>query len=78
MIAAIDKARAVLQTALTGLDLVKEELTGDLTLDSFLKLRSEITAHTFMLFKERKEELMQERIVAFKAENWDLYKEKIQ
>jgi len=31
-----------------------------------------------MLFKDRKEELMQERIVAFKAKKWDVYKEKIQ
>jgi len=78
MIAQVDKARAVLQGALTKIDLVKEELTGDLTIESFLKLRGEITAHTFMLFKDRKEELMNERIVAFKAENWDVYKEKIQ
>lgn len=57
---------------------MKEELTGDLTLESFLSLRAELTAHTFMLFKDRKEELMLERIEAYKAKNWDLYKEKIQ
>ena len=78
VMAAIDMARATLKKALTDLKLVKEELTGDLTLESFLSLRGEITAHTFLLFKERKEELMLERIVAYKAENWDLYKEKIQ
>ena len=54
-IALIEKARELLKTALTGLDLEKEQLTGDLTLESFLKLRAEITAHTFMLFKDRKE-----------------------
>lgn len=42
------------------------ELSGDLTLESFLKLRAEINAHTFVLFQTRKEELMDERVAAFK------------
>jgi len=35
----VDVARFKLKDALSKLDLQKEEMTGDLTLESFLKLR---------------------------------------
>lgn len=42
-------------------------------MESFLKLRAEITAHTFVSFQDKKEELMQLRIEAYEKEDWATY-----
>lgn len=42
-----------------------------------MKLRGEITAHTFRVFEPRKQELMKQRLAAFKKKKWDIYTEKI-
>jgi len=46
-------------------------------MDSFMMLRSEITAHTFKLFEPRKQFLMKQRLSAFKKQKWDIYTGKI-
>jgi hypothetical protein len=54
-----------------------EEDTGLMHTEAFMLLRGEITAHTFRVFEPRKQELMKQRLAAFKKQKWDIYKEKI-
>lgn len=42
-----------------------------------MRLRSEITAHTFQVFEPRKQQLMKQRMAAFKKQKWDVYQQKI-
>jgi len=49
------------------------EVGGDLTMQSFLVLRNEMTAHTYQCFQARKEQLMKQRIVAYLKEDWESY-----
>lgn len=53
----------------------ENEVGGDLTMESFLKLRNEMTAHTYQCFQPRKEQLMQQRIAAYLKEDWAQYAE---
>ena len=45
--------------------------------EAFFKLRGVITEHTFKLFNTRKNQLMNQRLAAFKKQNWQLYEAKI-
>lgn len=45
--------------------------------EAFFTLRNVITEHTFKLFNTRKNQLMNQRLAAFKKQNWELYEAKI-
>ena len=72
-----DEFRNELEKNLAALDIQTEEMTGILTTDAFMKLRGEITAHTFLVFEPIKQILMKGRLAAFKKQNWDIYTAKI-
>lgn len=55
-----------------------EKAQKDLTPLSFLKLRGIITAHISLAFLPRRNDLLQERLAAYKAEDWKTYTMKIQ
>jgi len=72
-----DEFRNELIKKLAALDIQTEEMTGILSTESFMKLRGEITAHTFLVFEPIKQTLMKGRLAAFKKQNWDMYTAKI-
>ena len=73
----IPELREELSKKLLGMKFETEEDTGLMHTEAFMLLRGEITAHTFRVFEPRKQELMKQRLAAFKKQKWDIYKEKI-
>jgi len=53
-----DSQREDTKEALDACMPFENEVGGDLTMESFLKLRNEMTAHTYQCFQPRKEQLM--------------------
>lgn len=51
----------------------ERDMSGMLTKDGFLSLRNLITGLTQEEFKPQKEELMQQRLKAFKESDWQRY-----
>ena len=51
----------------------ERDITGNLTKEGFLNLRNFITAFILEEFKPRKEELMNQRVNAFKEQDWANY-----
>lgn len=51
----------------------EKELSGNLTKDGFVNLRNLITSMTQQEFKPTKEELMQQRVQAYKNNDWQNY-----
>jgi hypothetical protein len=52
---------------------LEKDLTGELSKDGFLRFQMLITENVNLQFKQKKEELMEQRIQAFKEKDWQKY-----
>jgi len=55
-----------------------EKGAKNLSVENFLKLRGLITEHISVAFLPRRNDLMAERLAAYKSEDWKTYTVKIQ